>query len=221
MTQSYFVTGTDTGIGKTYISLALIKYLQQQGQTVLGMKPVASGCERLEEGLRNEDALLLQAAASIKIAYESINPYAFELAVSPHIAAAQAGEEIKIQTIVKQYKDLSAMTDTVIVEGVGGWLVPLNQEQTVADLAVQLNLPVIVVVGMRLGCINQARLTFESIRQRGVTCKGWVANCIDPDMQALNENIETIQQGANMPLLATFPYASKGGNPLFNEEFSL
>jgi len=221
MAQGYFVTGTDTGIGKTYISLALMQYFKQQGKQVLGMKPIASGCERIEGELRNEDALLLQAAASTAIGYDSINPYAFELAVSPHIAAERAGKVINIEVIIEQYRALASLADTLIVEGVGGWLVPLNKEQTVADLAVQLNLPVIVVVGMRLGCINQARLTFEAIKQSGVVCEGWVANCIEQDMSELESNIDTIRQSTEMPLLATFSYAGAESFSGFNDAGSL
>ncbi len=209
MAQGYFVTGTDTGIGKTWSTLALMQYYQDLGKTVLGMKPIASGCEWQDGQLKNEDALLIHEQASIDLPYQDINPYAFELPVSPHIAAAEAGVNIEIEHIVAQYQKLEKMADVVLVEGVGGWLVPLNEFDVVADLAKQLCLPVIVVVGMRLGCINQAKLTFAAIEQTGVKCHGWIASCVDPDMQMLDENIATISKATLMPLLAVLPFLEK------------
>ncbi|NOQ16251.1 MAG: dethiobiotin synthase [Methyloprofundus sp.] len=209
MAQGYFVTGTDTGIGKTWSTLALMQYYQDLGKTVLGMKPIASGCEWQDGQLKNEDALHIHEQASIDLPYQDINPYAFELPVSPHIAAAEAGVNIEIEHIVAQYQKLAKMADVVLVEGVGGWLVPLNEFEVVADLAKRLCLPVIVVVGIRLGCINQAKLTFAAIEQAGVKCHGWIASCVDPDMQMLDENIAIISKATPMPLLAVFPFLEK------------
>jgi len=206
MAQGYFVTGTDTGIGKTWSSLALMQYFQQQGKTVVGMKPVAAGCEWLDGQFKNEDALALQAQASIDIPYNLINPYAFELPVSPHIAAQAVGEEIEISVIRDEYEKLQTLADVVIVEGAGGWMVPLNAKEDIAQLAEQLALPVIVVIGMRLGCINQAKLTFAAIKSMGLPCVGWIASCVEEDMQQLEANIKTIDAAADMPLLAVFPY---------------
>ncbi len=206
MAQGYFITGTDTGIGKTRASVALLEYFKAQGKTVVGMKPIASGCEKTPAGLRNEDAVLLQQYSNIKLPYDSINPFAFELPVSPHIAAEKAGCRIDLATILTAYKKLENTADVVIVEGVGGWLVPLNASDDVADLAVTLNLPVIIVVGMRLGCINQARLTFAAIKQSGVECVGWIASCVEKDMLMLAENIATLESNSEYPLLAVLPY---------------
>lgn len=209
MAQGYFVTGTDTGIGKTWTSLILMRYFQQQGKTVVGMKPVASGCDMIDGQLKNEDALQLQGQASINIDYNLINPYAFAMPVSPHIAAEKAGQEIEFTHIQQAYSKLAASADVVIVEGVGGWMVPLNDKQDVADLAEQLNLPIIVVVGMRLGCINQARLTFAAINGLGLQCEGWIASCVEENMDEVDANIKTLEAFAEMPLLAVFPYEEK------------
>lgn len=206
MKNGLFITGTDTGIGKTWISAAIMKLLQAQGQTVIGMKPIASGCEQTSAGLRNEDALILQQQSSIKIDYEQINPYAFAPAIAPHIAAEQAGVTIDIQQIAETYNALSQQANWVIVEGVGGWQVPLNENETVADLARALDLPVILVVGLRLGCINHALLSAESIQQSGLKLAGWIANHIDPQMAEQKQNLLSIQQRIDAPLLGIVPY---------------
>jgi len=208
MAQGYFVTGTDTGIGKTWTTVALMQYFKNQGKSVIGMKPIASGCDELDGQLRNEDALLLQEHASVALPYQDVNPYAFTLPVSPHIAAEQAGVEINIANIIEKYQQLEKKSDIVLVEGVGGWLVPINTQQDVADLAQALDLPVIVVVGMRLGCINQAKLTFAAIEQKGVFCKGWIASCVEQDMLMLKENIQTLCATTAIPLLAVLPNAT-------------
>jgi dethiobiotin synthetase len=209
MAQGYFVTGTDTGIGKTWTTAALMQYFKNQGKSVLGMKPIASGCHELDGQLYNEDALLLQEHASVTVPYQEINPYTFALPVSPHIAAKQAGVEINIASIVKKYQQLEKKADIVLVEGVGGWLVPLNAQQDISDLAQALGLPLIVVVGMRLGCINQAKLTFAAIKQKGIVCKGWIASCVEQDMLVLDENIQTLREATSMPLLAVFSNTDK------------
>jgi len=207
MAKGYFITGTDTGIGKTWSTAALMQYFKNQGRSVIGMKPIASGCDEVEGELENEDALLLQKHASLELPYQEINPYAFALPVSPHIAAAEAGEEIQVDSIVELYQQLEKKAEIVLVEGVGGWLVPINKQHSVADLAIALKLPVIIVVGVRLGCINQARLTFAAIEQAGMECCGWIASCVEQDMLMLEENIQTIKEGTSMPLLAVFPYS--------------
>ena len=220
MAQGYFVTGTDTGIGKTWSTVALMHYFKNQGKTVIGMKPVASGCDWVDAKLRNEDALLLQKHASITLSYQDINPYAFALPVSPHIAAEQVDTEIVLENIVVKYLQIQKLADVVLVEGVGGWLVPLNTHQDVADLAQKLALPVIVVVGMRLGCINQAKLTFAAIQQSGVKCHGWIASCVEQDMLVLDENIQTLCQSTDAPLLAVFPYADELNPEYLSNRFS-
>lgn len=207
MTKSYFITGTDTGAGKTWATVALMRYLQSQGKTVLGMKPVASGCTLHDGEWKNDDALLLQRHATFVVPYDRVNPYALELPVAPHIAAQSAGIGIDFDVIGAAFQQLRAQADSVLVEGVGGWTVPLNASQDVADLARFLGLPVILAVGMRLGCINHARLTCRAIDASGVECAGWLAVCVDPQMAVLAENIATLQQLIAAPLLGVLPYS--------------
>lgn len=206
MASGYFITGTDTEVGKTWCTLGLMAALQQQGKTVVAMKPVASGCAQTAEGLRNDDALRLQAQASIELPYENVNPYAFEQAIAPHLAATQSAVTINLDTIVDAFQRLQGSADVILVEGVGGWQVPLNNQQNVADLARALGLPVILVVGLRLGCINHALLTAESIRASGCTLTGWIGNSIAPEMPEQQNNIASIQQRIAAPLLGVVPY---------------
>lgn len=206
MNKGIFITGTDTGIGKTVVSCVLLEKLKQAGHTVQGMKPVASGCEKSAHGLRNEDAELLIRHSSHECDYDRVNPYAFEPPIAPHLAAEQAGVQIDLDAIYKHYQLLQTESDYVIVEGVGGWQVPLNDRQTVADLAVTLGLPVLLVAGIRLGVINHTVLTLQAIRASGVQLVGWVANIVDPDMLFIDENIEAIQQRVDVPCLGVLPY---------------
>ena len=209
MTKGYFVTGTDTGVGKTWCSLALMAALQQQGQQVLGMKPVASGCEQHTDGLRNEDALLLQAQASRTLAYQQVNPYAYAPAIAPHLAAQQVGQSIDLAHLAEVFHGLSAQADWVIVEGAGGWRVPLNAKQDMSDLARLLRLPVVLVVGLRLGCINHALLSAEAIRASACELAGWIANPLSEYMDQQQENIASIAARIDAPLLATMPYQKR------------
>jgi dethiobiotin synthetase len=196
--MSYFITGTDTGVGKTLISCALLYLFAEQGRRVVGMKPVAAGCGT--DGL-NEDVRLLQADGNVQAARELVNPYSFQPAIAPHIAAQQSGVYIELGRILEAYHALAGLADIVIVEGVGGFRVPLNDTQDTADLARELGLPVILVVGMRLGCISHALLTVSAIGNCGLECAGWVANVLDADMAALPGNIATLQQRIAAPLL--------------------
>ena len=207
MKTEFFITGTDTGVGKTWATVALMRYLKAKGQSVIGMKPVAAGCEWVEGQLKNEDALLLQQNASIDLKYEEVNPYAFEKPISPHLAADK--NTVKIDRIIQRFEDLKNKADVIIVEGAGGWLAPLSSEIDIADLAKKLSIPVIMVVAIRLGCINHARLTFQSIQLAGVDCAGWLAVCVDPVMQQQAENIKTIKDKVSAPLLGVFPYMDK------------
>jgi dethiobiotin synthetase len=175
---SYFVTGTDTGVGKTLVSCALLHAFAARGNKAIGFKPVAAGCD--EDG-QNDDAKRLRAASSVQAPYDRINPYCFSLAIAPHLAARQAGARIEFPHILAAYRELAGQADVVIVEGVGGFCVPLNDTQDSADLARQLDLPVILVVGMRLGCINHALLTMRAIADHQLECAGWVANVLDAD----------------------------------------
>jgi dethiobiotin synthetase len=203
---SYFITGTDTGCGKTEISQGLMQLLQDQGQRVLGMKPVASGAQLTPNGLRNEDALKLQAQGSIELPYAVINPFAYEPPIAPHLAAAQAGEVIDLNLIHTHYQALSAQADSVIVEGVGGWRVPLNDHQSVADLALMLDLPVVLVVGLKLGCINHALLSLESILSSGANLVGWVGNQVEREMLEVEGNLETLRGMMGVPCWGVVPY---------------
>lgn len=211
MKQGFFVTGTDTEVGKTLISVGLIHALQQHGLKVAAMKPVASGCQMTALGLHNDDALALQEAADIKVDYPAINPYAFEPAIAPHIAAQQAGVTIDLAKLLYDYQQLQSMSDAVVVEGAGGWLVPLTDNQSIADLAVNIKLPVVLVVAIKLGCINHALLTADSIRDTGLDLAGWVANdFLDGDQH--DEIIQSIKARINAPCLGVVPRLKKTDN---------
>jgi dethiobiotin synthetase len=201
-----FVTGTDTGVGKTLVSTGLLHALAPHHSRVVGMKPVAAGVVPWGEDWANEDAITLRSASTLAVAPELDNPVLLLDALSPHIAAARAGMQIDIAAIVRSYQALAALTDAVVVEGAGGFHVPLTDTQTGADLAQALALPVVLVVGLRLGCLNHALLTAEAIRARGLTLAGWVANCIDPDMEAREENVAYLRARLGAPLLAEVPY---------------
>jgi dethiobiotin synthetase len=202
MSKAFFITGTDTGVGKTYVSCGLLRAFAAQGQRVVGMKPVAAGCERVGDTLISADARQLQAASNVQVSMDEITKYAFEPAIAPHIAAKQTGVEIQLPSIVQAFKALQAQADVVIVEGVGGFCVPLNTVEDTADMAVALDIPLILVVGLRLGCLNHALLTAEAIAQRGLTLAGWVANHVEAGMEAQEENIIALRQRINAPLIA-------------------
>lgn len=201
-----FVTGTDTGVGKTWIACGLMAALRLAGHTVVGMKPVASGGFHTPAGLRNEDAVKLDALSSVDLPYEWLNPYCFEPPIAPHIAASEAGVEIAFDRIETIAEDLSRQADCLIVEGVGGWRVPLSRDGDVQALAAILGLPVVLVVGVRLGCINLAALTASAIKASGLPLAGWVANTIDPAMQRLEENLAALDQAIAAPCLGVVPF---------------
>lgn len=204
-----FVTGTDTGIGKTRVSAGLLKALGKAGLKSVGMKPIASGAEQTPEGLRNEDALALQKAASLKRDYALVNPYCFAPPVAPHLAAREAGVEVSLDVIRHAYAELCHGADAVVVEGVGGWQVPLAPGLELPDLARELELPVLLVVGLRLGCLNHAALTARAIRADGLELAGWVANAVDPDFQRPEANLATLEAELGAPLWARLGYAPK------------
>ena len=191
--SGYFIVGTDTGAGKTLVASVLIARMVVAGRRVAAMKPVSAGCAHTAEGWLNDDVVRLRQAANVKLPLALINPYAFEPAIAPHIAAEQVGVEIDLEHIERAYREIAMLADTVIVEGVGGFLVPLNRRQNAADLALRLNLPLVLVIGMRLGCLNHALLTVEAIQRRGLTLAGWVANPIDPNMQAFDANLASLK----------------------------
>jgi dethiobiotin synthetase len=204
--MNYFVTGTDTGVGKTLVSCALLHGFAARGMRVAGMKPVAAGVDA--DG-HNDDAKALLAASTLPLRYEQVNPYCLRDAIAPHIAAQRAGVAIDISVIAKSYRELAEKAEVVIVEGAGGLLVPLDAQRDCADLAKELALPVILVVGMRLGCLNHALLTVEAIAARGLTLSGWVANVLDGTMPALQENIEALRERIASPLLGAVPYMTE------------
>ena len=207
--KRWFVTGTDTEIGKTYVASALISLLVAEGYRVAGMKPVASGCEKTESGLRNDDALRLIAASNVNLPYDVVNPCCFEPAIAPHIAAREAGQVIDIDRISKLAQSIEA--DYLVIEGVGGWCVPLGETSMLTELATATADEVIVVVGMRLGCINHALLTAAQIQRDGMPLKGWIANHVDPDMLAKSENLATLQALMPCPLLGILPWSNVSG----------
>ncbi|MET0654356.1 MAG: dethiobiotin synthase [Pseudoxanthomonas sp.] len=204
--SGFYVTGTDTGIGKTVASTALLHALRTQGLRAVGMKPVASGCEFSNQGWRNEDALALLAASDPQPVYADLNPYALPLPLAPEIAAREAGVEIGLELLVPAFQKLQALADVVVVEGVGGWSAPLSATLDQADLVRALRLPVVMVVGMRLGCLNHARLTARAIAADGGELVGWIANHVDPDMQRQDENFEMLRQRLQAPCWGRLPY---------------
>jgi dethiobiotin synthetase len=207
--QGIFITGTDTGVGKTWVTLGLMQRLAQAGRTVLGMKPVATGCQVTAEGLRNEDALRILRQGSDPVPYEWVNPYAFEPAIAPHVAAQEQGLPIDFDVVLRDYQRLARQAQHVIVEGVGGWEVPLNDHARVSDLAGALGLPLVLVVGMRLGCLNHALLTAEAIELRGLRLAGWVGNHIDVAMERFEENVAALRSRIGAPCLGVIPYFDK------------
>ncbi len=194
-----YVTGTDTGIGKTMGSTALLHALRARGRTAVGMKPVASGCEQTPDGWRNEDALALQAASDPQPDYATLNPYALPAPLAPELAAADVGVTLSLDPIVRAFAQLRRQADVVVVEGVGGWAAPLSADLDQADLVRALQLPVVLVVGVRLGCINHARLTAAAIAADGLECIGWIANEVDPQMERVEANIQMLHQRLGMP----------------------
>lgn len=203
MKQAFFITGTDTGIGKTYVACQLIRQYVAQGYRVVGMKPVAAGCELVDDQWINEDVRLLTEASNVDAPLHLVNPYCFRAPIAPHIAAEQEQVNIQIEVIVQAYQALAELADIVVVEGAGGLLVPLNAQHTIADLIAHLNIPVIFVVGMRLGCINHALLTLEVMQARGLTIAAWVANPIDKEMLCYQENLLTLQ--TKLHLIPQYP----------------
>lgn len=204
---SLFVTGTDTEVGKTQVSAALMGLLKQQGLRVAAMKPIASGCDMTAEGLRNDDALILNQQATIALAYDIVNPYAFEPAIAPHIAAEQSGAVIDANVIQRQFYQIQQQVDSVVVEGAGGWLVPIDTTLTMADVAIRLGLPVVLVVGIGLGCINHALLTVEAIKRSGLPFYGWVANHIVNNTES-DAIIDSLKAHISAPCLGVVPVLS-------------
>ena len=202
---SFIVSGTDTGIGKTWVTVALIRAFLDRGERVLGMKPLASGCEVIDNELRNEDALLIQQAGWQAVDYSLVNPYAFKPPVSPHAAAAKEGVQVSLKTILECYEILQGQADRVIIEGVGGWRVPFSDELSLKDLVKALELPVIMVVGLKLGCINHALLTAEALDRDGIELRAWVANQLESDYLMQDATMRTLETSIPAPMLGLTP----------------
>lgn len=207
----FFVTGTDTGVGKTLVAAALLCAAGSRGLRTIGIKPVAAGCERRDGQWVNADALLLQASATVRLQYAQVNPVALRTAMAPHLAAAEDGVTLTAADIAGHCRDSSRIAhDLLLAEGAGGWLVPLNERESMADVAGALGWPVILVVGMRLGCLNHALLTAAAIRAAGLELAAWVANSAGPDMPALAANIETLDAHLGAPRLGALPWLGSG-----------
>lgn len=203
----FFVTGTDTDVGKTRVGCGILEYARQRGYTSAAVKPMAAGCELTADGFKNEDALELIDAMTLSLPYSEVNPFALEPAIAPHIAAEQVGIEVSAKQLAKHcQKIINLNSDITLIEGAGGWRVPINRTETFADVAKMLNLPVILVVSMRLGCINHAMLSLEAIRRDGLELFGWVANRVDAEMSCYDENLETLKRQIPAPCIGVVPH---------------
>jgi dethiobiotin synthetase len=219
--RGFFVTGTDTGVGKTLVACALLQVFAQSGLRVVGMKPVAAGADQKNGVWINDDVEQLIAAGNVAAPRDAVNPYCFAPAIAPHIAASEIKVVISNNVLQERYRRLSVLADVVVVEGAGGFCVPLNDHETSADLARQLALPVVLVVGMRLGCLNHALLTAEAIRARGLTLAGWVANHIDPAMEYAYDNVAALQARLAAPLIARVEYTPSPAAPVLAPLFDI
>ena len=206
--RALFVTGTDTGVGKTLVAAALLRGLRERELRVAGMKPVASGCRKTSDGIVSDDALTLIAEASESAPYRIVNPYAFIPAIAPHVAAVEAGTRIDLRELERAYRILAGLADVVVIEGVGGWLTPLDEKHLLADFARKVKAEVILVVGLRLGCLNHALLTAQAIEQSGLKLAGWVANAIDPRFERASDNIRSLRERLEAPLLGIISHRS-------------
>ena len=223
MIPGVFITGTNTGVGKTAVAAAILRLLAEREVRAVGLKPIASGSERLgpDGELRNSDALELQAAAPVRLAYQTVNPWCFEPAIAPHIAAHEAGAAVSLPALIEWYQRATELAEFAVVEGAGGWRVPLYPEGFLSDLPEALGLGVILVVGCTLGCLNHARLTAEAIQVSGRSrLLGWIANEIDPGFERKHENLATLERLLGSPPLAVTPWSamprSSFGNPILD-----
>lgn len=210
MMSGFYITGTDTGIGKTVVSAALLHALRARGLRAVGMKPVASGCERIGGDWQNEDAIALRDASDPRPEYADVNPYALPAATAPELAARDAGIAIALPPIVDAYLRIAAQADAVVVEGVGGWAAPLSTQLDQGDVVRALDLSVIMVVGLRLGCINHARLTAQAITADGATLVGWIGNDIDPALAQADAYFDLLQPRLAVPCLGRLPFSPEG-----------
>jgi len=206
--QRFFITGTDTDVGKTICTAALLHKAKLASKSTLGLKPLAAGCEETEQGLRNSDALALMAQSTEQLPYDQVNPVALKEAIAPHIAAERLNKPLSAARLVGYLRGVLMINraEFICIEGAGGWRVPLNAKETLAEVPKDLKLPVIVVVGMKLGCINHAMLTMEAIHRDGLNVVGWIANRIDNDMDAYQENLDSLKKQIRVPCLGEVPY---------------
>lgn len=204
--RGIFVTGTDTGVGKTLVACCLLEILSAAGIRTGAFKPVAAGARHTSEGWRNEDAERLIEHSSAAFDYAEVNPVTLPDAVAPHIAAARAGMDLEIPPLLRAYQAMGRRAECIVTEGAGGWLVPLGRGETMADLATAIGSPVLLVVGLRLGCLNHALLTVEAVRRRGLEVAGWVGNCLDPAMPELDANVATLDDVLGAPRLGLVPW---------------
>lgn len=222
MREAYFIAGTDTDVGKTTIAAGLLHAARQLGLSTLAAKPVASGCEVTAKGLRNSDALALIDESSIKLPYDQVNPFAFEPAIAPHLAAREAGVALNVSALREaMHQVLAQGADFTLVEGAGGWRVPLSDHANLSDLAIALKLPVILVVGVRLGCINHALLSAEAIARDGLQLAGWVANIVDPRTSRLEDNLSSLAERLPAPCLGRVPWLKSAEPGLVAEHLQL
>lgn len=220
-TRALFVTGTDTGVGKTVIAAALLRGLRERGQRVAGMKPVASGCRKSPDGIVSDDALALIAEASESAPYRIVNPYGFIPPIAPHVAAVEAGTRIDLRELERAYRILSGLADVVVIEGAGGWLTPIDAKHALADFARKVKADVVLVVGLRLGCLNHALLSAQAIEHSGLKLAGWVANAIDPGFERVSDNVRALQERLKAPLLGQVAHLSTPGAAAAVEYLSL
>lgn len=224
MLQQFFVTGTDTNIGKTHITLGLLKYFNQNKFHTAGIKPLASGCDETINGRRNQDALILQEHSSLQLPYEEHNFIALSKPISPNFAAENEHIPLSVELLQSKYNDLlnnhCNNLDILLIEGIGGWMCPLNPHETMADFVKAIDVKIILVVGMKLGCLNHTLLTLEAMKNQSASLSGWIANCIDPDMESLQENINFLTQKIPAPLLGIAPFGNNAENYINFEKAS-
>lgn len=205
--KSFFITGTDTEIGKTFSACCLLQAAQKQGLSTAAVKPVAAGGIYTAFGFQNEDAIQLKKLSTLQLDYEELNPVCLKQAIAPHVAAAQEQLTLKAEELAEYCRNvINKKADLTLIEGAGGWMVPLNQEENISDMVKLLDIPVILVVGMKLGCLNHALLTVKALQEEGFTMHGWIANCLEPDMPAFEENIKTLKARIQAPLITTIPW---------------
>lgn len=213
--KRFFLTGTDTDVGKTVVASKILQYFNRQGLSTAGFKPISAGCERTAQGLVNGDALELQQQSSLSMPYEVVNPIAYEPPIAPHIAAAMVGEQITFERLSKGFNQVKAYNaDVTLVEGAGGWYLPINDRQYLCDWVAEQQLEVILVVGIKLGCLNHALLTQKVIQSQGLKIAGWVANTLVPETLYIEQNIQSLKNAIAAPLLATVPYLESGMDSL-------